>query len=47
MNRTRISWALLLPVLVAIEASAQTSLSSRSNSAANVPAVFPVTLEAI
>ena len=44
MNRTRTSWALLLAALVAIEARAQTSLSSRSNSATNVPAVRTVAL---
>ena len=44
MNRTRTSWALLLSALVAIEASAQTSLSSRSNSATNVPAVRTIAL---
>lgn len=44
MNRTRTSWALLLAALVAIEASAQTSLSSRSNSATNVPAERTITL---
>jgi len=44
MNRTRTSWALLLAALVAIEASAQTSLSSRSNSAINLSAVRTIPL---
>ena len=44
MNRTRTSWALLLTALVAIEARAQTSLSSRSNSATKVPAERTITL---
>src|ERR1700680_1411462 len=44
MNRTRTSWVLLLAALVAIEARAQTSLSSRSNSATKVPAERTIAL---